>query len=79
MIGEWGEDTFPYFTVHVNIPHTFICTSETFTRLFAMSASYPSTGEIESNVLINLDEQRKLTRAGLEPATSGLTCRGSTN
>ena len=28
---------------------------------------------------INLDEQRKLTRAGLEPATSGLTCRGSTN
>ena len=30
-------------------------------------------------IQINLDEQRKFTRAGLEPATSGLTCRGSTN
>ena len=38
------------------------------------------TAELYYNVIqINLDEQRKLTRAGLEPATSGLTCRGSTN
>ena len=26
-----------------------------------------------------LDEQRKFTRAGFEPASSGLTCRRSTN